>query len=103
MQRIGVTDAGRGQPALNQPMHAVPQHTAGLTAARQRAMPEPADLKPQQGERVAVHGYPEVADVPSDHRAQPLALLRDGSVHAPLELSFYFAQLSLQPSAHRLP
>ena len=102
-QRIGVTDAGRGQPALNQPGHAVPPHTAVLAASRQRAMPEPTDLAPQQQERVAVHGYTVIADVPSDHRAQPFTLRWDGSVQAPLELSFHVAELGLQPFAHRLP
>jgi hypothetical protein len=51
-QRIGVTDAGRGQPAVNQPVHAVPPNTPVLAAPRQRAMPEPADLEPPEEKRV---------------------------------------------------
>src|ERR1700739_4276652 len=77
-QGIGVTGAGRGQPAVNQPLHAVPRDAAALTATRQRAMPQPADLEPPQEERVAVHGNSVVTDMPSDYRAQPSALLRDG-------------------------
>src|SRR5580700_6253377 len=37
-------DARRGQPAVNKPPHAVPQHPAVLAAARQGAVPEPAFL-----------------------------------------------------------
>jgi hypothetical protein len=41
-------DARRGQPAVNKPPHAVPQHPAVLAATRQGAVPEPADLEPKQ-------------------------------------------------------
>src|SRR5208282_6773553 len=80
-QWIGMTDAGWGQPAVNKPPHSVPKHAAVLTAARQRAVPEPADSGPKQEERAPVHGHPVVTDVSLDHRTQPFALLRDGSVH----------------------
>src|SRR2546426_2345008 len=50
-QRIGMTDAGRRQPAVDEPPHPVPQHAAVLAAARQCAMPEPPDLEPKPMER----------------------------------------------------
>jgi hypothetical protein len=35
-----MTHAGRRQPAVNEPPHAVPSHAAGLASSRERAMPE---------------------------------------------------------------
>src|SRR6266851_1798992 len=102
-QGIGVTDADRRQPAINQPPHAVPQDPAVLTTSRKRAMPEPARVEPKQVERRSVHGHPVVADVSLDHRAQPLTDLRDGVVHASPEFGGDLTQLSLQPRTNRLP
>ena len=51
----------------------------------------------------AVRRHAVVADVPAHDRAQPLAHLRDGIVHAPPQLGFHLAQLRLQPLANRLP
>jgi hypothetical protein len=47
-QRVGVTDAQTGQPAVNEPRHSVPRNSADLVAARQRVMPKPAHLEPKQ-------------------------------------------------------
>src|SRR5271155_185023 len=46
-QRIGVRDTQPGQPAVNEPLHSVPQNSAILTAARERAVPKPAHLEPK--------------------------------------------------------
>src|SRR6266851_4400704 len=102
-QGIGVTDADRRPPAINQPPHAVPEDPAVLTTSRQRAMPEPARVEPKQVERRSVHGHPVVADVSLDHRAQPLTHLRDRVVHASPEFGGDLTQLSLQPRTNRLP
>ena len=102
-QGIGVTDAGRGQPAVDKPPHPVPEDSAILAAPRQDAMPEPTHLKPKQVKRRAVHGHPEVADVSTYNRAQPRAHFRDGVVHASPQLGFHLAQLRLQPRTNRLP
>src|SRR3954469_20835686 len=98
-----MTDAGRGQPAVNQPPHPVPAYAAGLTTPREGAMPEPPDLKPESVERRGVHGHPVVADVSIDHRAQPRAHRRDRVVHASPEFGFHRTQLRLQTHANRLP
>src|ERR1700730_17784345 len=95
--------ARRGQPAVNEPPQSVTGHPAVLTTARQCAMPEPTHLGPKQEERRAVHGNSVVSEVSPDHRAQPFALFRDGTVHAPPELGFHLAQLGLQPRPYRLP
>src|SRR5215469_1802089 len=102
-QRVRMMDARRGQPAVSNPQHPAPQHTAVLAAPRQRALPETDHLEPKQTERRAVHGNTVVAVVSLDHRAQPLSHFRNGVVHTPLELGFHLTQLGLQPLAYRLP
>ena len=62
-----MTDAGRRQPAGNEPPHPVPEYATGLTPSRQRTMPEPADLEPKSVERGLVHGHAVVPDVSTDH------------------------------------
>src|SRR5215472_2380093 len=103
VQRIGVIDAGRGQPASNQPSHAVPPHSTSMATTRQRAMPEPAGLEAEQVERRSVHGHSVIPGVSFDYRAQPLAHSRDGVVHTPLEFGFHLTQLGLQSLAYGLP
>lgn len=66
-------------------------------------MPEATDLKPEDVQRVAVRGHAVIADVPTDHRAQPCADYRNGVVHASSEFGFHRVQLRLQPIANRLP
>jgi len=102
-QGIGMTHAGRRQPAVDEPPHPVPAYAAVLAPSRQRAMPEMADLEPKDVQRVAVRGHTVIADVPSDDRAQPCADCGDGVVHAPSEFGFHRIQLCLQTLANRLP
>src|SRR5437867_5342950 len=84
-QGIGMTHAGRRQPAVNEPPHAVPGDAAGLASSRERAMPEAAYLEPKDVQRVAVRGHAVIPDVSPDNRAQPRAHYRDGVVHASSE------------------
>ena len=86
-QRVGMTDAGRRQPAVDKPPHPVPEHAAVLASARQRAMPETAYLKPKDMQRVVVHGHTVVPDVSPDHRAQPRTHRRNGVMHASSEFA----------------
>src|SRR5579864_3388695 len=76
-QRVGMTDTGGRQPAVDEPLHPGPDDAAVLTAARQRAIPEPAHVKPEPMERRLVHGHAVVPDVSTDHRAQPRAYRRN--------------------------
>lgn len=94
---------GRRQPPVDEAPHPVPQDAAILASSRQGAMPEPADLEPEEEQRGAVHGHTVISDVPIDHRTQPSALLRDGVVHAPSKLGLDLAQLGLHPFADGLP
>ena len=102
-QGVGVTDAGRGQPAVNEPPHPVPGNAAVLAAPGQRAVPEPADLETEDVQRRSVHGHAVIADVSTDDRAQPLAHFGNGVVHASREVGFHLAELRLQPFTNRLP
>ena len=61
-------------------MHALPTHVFGLTAAAQRAVPQPAYLELEGLHACPVAGHGEVACMPGHHRAQILRLLGDGPV-----------------------
>jgi hypothetical protein len=102
-QGIGMSNAWRGQPALDEPPHPLPGQPPGLAAPPERAVPEPADLKTEREQRPPVHGHPVVPEMPVNDRAQPSPHLRDRSVHASPELGFHLAQLRLQPRPDRLP
>ena len=48
-------------------------------------MPEPAHLRPEQEQRLAVRRHAVVADVPTDNRAHPGDYFGNGVVHASSE------------------
>jgi len=88
---------------IDQAPHPAPGNTAILATVRQRPMPEPAYLKAEQIQRVAVHGHSVIADMSTHHRPQPLACVLNGGVHAQLPFGFHRVQLRLHPLANRLP
>jgi len=98
-----MTYARKRQPTGEQSPHSVPTNATVLAALTQRAMPEAAHLKPKQMQRRAVHRHPVIADVATNNRTQPLALLRDGRVHASSQFGFHRIEFRLQALAHRLP
>jgi hypothetical protein len=102
-QRKRMTYASRWQPVVDQASHSRPGNVPLLAATRQHSMPAHADLFSKQDQRGAVHGYPVIADMPTNHRAQPLARLRNGIVHTSSQFGFHLPQLCLQPFANRLP
>ena len=102
-QGIGVADAGRRQPAVDEPPHALPGQPGLLAASPERAVPEPTDPVAEEGYRRGVHGHAVVAHVPANDRAEPSPHLGDGVVQAPPKLGLHLLQLGLQPLAHRLP
>src|SRR5580692_3936165 len=102
-QRIGMTDRRHRQPASDEAPHTIPPDAAVLAPPRQRTMPKPPDSESKQRQRRLVHGHSVVSDVSTHNRPQPLALFRDGLVHAPLKLGFHLVQLRLQSFADRLP
>src|SRR5690606_35697870 len=102
-QGIGVAHASGRQPSVDDSPHPVPKDSAVLAPTRQGTVPEPADLESEEVERRAVRRHAVVTDVPTDNRPQPLTLLRDGVMHAPLQLEFHLAQFGLQSLADGLP
>jgi len=71
-----MTDHGQRQPTSDQAPHAIPVNPAVLAAPRQRTMPKPADLESKNRQRRLIHGHSVVANVPTHHRLQPLALMK---------------------------
>ena len=100
---VGVTNARRGQPAVEQPLHPLPGDTARVTAPRERTLPEPRHLVAKHDMLSLVHGHPVIAEVPTNDQTQPSAHLRDRVVQAPPEFGFHLAQLRLHPLPARLP
>src|SRR6266851_7118843 len=84
-QGIRMTDGRQWQPASDEAPHAIPTNAAILAAPRQRAMPEPPYLEPEQTQRRMVHGHSVVASVSTHHRLQPLTQLGDGFVQSSLK------------------
>ena len=97
-QGIGVTNARRGQPPLDEPAHPLPGDVPCMTAPRQRAVPEPADLEPEHAYRRAVHGHPVVADVPTHDLAQPCTHYWDRVVQAPPQLGLSLFNRNVLPA-----
>src|SRR3989442_8464379 len=79
---IGVINARRRQPPLDEPAHPLPGDMPCMAAPRQGAVPEPAYQEPEPGDGWAVHGHPVILDMPSDDRAQPRPLSRSRSPSA---------------------
>ena len=71
-------DAGGRDPALGKPLHPFPGRPTSLTAAAQRAAPQPDDLKTERAQGTTIHRHTVVTHVPNEHRLQPLPDLGDG-------------------------
>src|SRR5437867_8193945 len=56
-----MADVRSGQPAIDESVHALPGHVGRLTAAAQRAMPQPGDLEAEGQQARAVVGHIKVA------------------------------------------
>ena len=102
-QGIGMSNARRGQPALNEPPHPLPGESPPLPAPPQRAVPQSAHLKTERNQGRPVHRHPVVPQVSSDDRPQPRAHDWDQGMHASPQLGFDLAPLRRQPLPDRLP
>ena len=98
-----MADAGRREPAADEPLHPIPGQSSLLAAPAKDAMPVVTDREAEVGQGVPVARHSVVADVPAHDGPQPRAGFRHGGVHAPPQLGFHLAQLGLQPFANRLP
>ena len=101
--RIGMADMKARKPVRYHSLHSTPAQLMALTAAAQRAMPQSANLGAEHSQPRAVVGHAEVPAMPGHHRMQVLALLFDGSVHAPSEFDFDRLQLGSQTFGTREP
>jgi hypothetical protein len=101
--RVWVAGIRNGRPMRHQAMHSTPGQATALTASAQRAMPQPGDLEAQCPQPRAVARHAEVPTMPSHHRAQLLALLRDGMMPAPSEFELDRLQLGPQAFGTREP
>ena len=100
---VRVADGGCGQPMRNQAMHSTPAQATALTAAAQRAMPQSSHLVTECPQPRAVAWHAEVPAMPSHHRAQVLALLGDGVMHAPSEFELDRLEFGSQAFGTRQP
>jgi len=97
--RVRVADMENRKPVRNDSMHSSPAQVMGLAAPAQCAVPQPAYLEAEHAQPRAVVGHAKVPAMPGHHRAQVLALLFDGSVHAPSEFDLERLQFSSQAFA----
>lgn len=74
-----------------------------LAAATQSAIPQPRHLEAEHAQPRAVVGHAEVPAMSGHHRAQVLALLFDGSVHAPSEFDLDRLEFGSQAFGTRQP
>src|SRR4051812_30822150 len=72
LEGIGVIGADRGQPAVDEASHPFPENPTVLATPTQDVVPETADLETKQPQCGQVHRDSLVAEVPVDHRTQPL-------------------------------
>ena len=93
-QGIGMRNARRGQPPLDEPAHPLPGDVPCMTAPRQCAVPEPANLEPEHGDRRAVHGHSVVERVPTHDLTQPCAHHWDRIVQPPPQLGLHLTEWS---------
>ena len=98
-----MADAGRRQPAADEPLHSLPRDAALLASASEDAMPEVAHGEAKVSQGVPVARYSVVSEVPAHNGFQPRADRRNRVVHTPPQFGFHLLQLGLQPFANRLP
>jgi len=70
---IGMADANRRKPAIDQAGHALPGQSVLLAATQECAPPESSDRHTEGAQSRAIHGHAIVADVSCDDRAHVLS------------------------------
>ena len=98
-----MADAGRRQPAVNEPFHSLPTDASSLASMFEHVMPELAHGKAKVSESIPIARYSVVADMPAHDCCQPLADHRNGFMHASPQFGFHRLQLGLHALADRLP
>lgn len=98
-----MADAGRRQPAVDEPCHSFPRDASSLAPSSQYLVPELAHGKTKVSESIPIARYSVVSNVPAHHGLQPRADFGNRVMHAPPQLGFHRLQLGLQSLADRLP
>ncbi len=98
-----MADAGRRQPAVDEPFHSFPTDASSLASTCEHVMPELAHRETKVSESIPIARYSVVSDVPAHHGLQPRADFGNRVMHAPPQFGFHRLQLSLQSLADRLP
>src|SRR4029077_17463115 len=95
-RRIGMADAGRRQPAVDEPCHSFPRDASSLAPSSQYLVPELAHGETKVSESVPIAWHSVVSDVPAHHSLQPLADFGNRFVHASPQFDLDHLQLGLQ-------
>src|SRR5664280_1406966 len=95
--RERVHGAGRRQPIRRVAVHLRPVEPGPLAAAPERLEPVPGHLITKCCHCIGVAGHGVVGEMSSHHAAEPLPLLGDGEMPAPLEFIFDLMQLGPHP------
>jgi hypothetical protein len=98
-----MADMGRGQPAVDEPLHTFPLDTSLLTPPFENVMPEVTDREAKVGQSVPVSRYAEVANMPTYNGLQPCADFRNRVMHTPPQLDLHLLQLGLHALANGVP
>src|SRR5665213_536119 len=99
---VRVADASGRKPSGDHGPHPTPGQVITLTATAQHRPPHATDRQTEGTDCGAVHRDAVITHVTENNRAQILANLGDGVVHASFEFGFHRLQLRLPPFAHRL-
>jgi hypothetical protein len=101
-ERIRMTNLSRRKPFRDVAPQATPRQVVTLAATTQYRPPEIAHGFAKSAQCRAVHGYPVIAEVTHQDRAQIGSLFPNGRVHASPQFFFQSPQLGLPPLTHRL-
>ena len=96
-------DARRGEPVIDQFLHALPCEPVFLTSSPERASPVIGHTMPERRKRSAVCRDRIVVEVACHHLPQPLPLFGDRVVHAAPQLLLDVLQLRSHTVAAGLP
>jgi hypothetical protein len=99
--RVRVAYVRDGKPVRNQAEYATPAQMMALAAATQGAVPQPTDLEAEHAQARAVAWHAKVPAMTGHHGPQVLALLGNGSMHAPSEFQLARAEPEQSKEAER--
>jgi hypothetical protein len=97
-----MTNAGRGEPALEVTAHAAPRQVVALAATAQDRRPQVTNGLTKRTQRRPIPRHSVIPEVAQQDRAQVSSRFPNGRVHASPQFLFQSLQLGLPPLPHRL-